>query len=109
MSLIFLVNDCNNWNYIEFINTPNADACNKKRTINIYSNKETSKTLYKNFTYLFIKKSKFYNYKKYFFDQTIICEISIISGSFNVTRLIGLISHRLNLIKSQFTINPFPI
>jgi len=34
----FFSNDCNSWNYIEFINTPNADACNKKRTINICSN-----------------------------------------------------------------------
>ncbi len=33
----FLSNDCNNWNYNPFINTPNADPYNKNRTINIYS------------------------------------------------------------------------
>ena len=32
-----------------------------KKKINIYTNKETAKTLYKSFTYLFVKKSKFYN------------------------------------------------
>jgi phosphoribosyl 1,2-cyclic phosphate phosphodiesterase len=32
-----------------------------KKKINIYSNKETAKTLYKSFTYLFKKKSKFYD------------------------------------------------
>ena len=31
-------NNCNNWNYNEFINTPNADPYNKKRVINISSN-----------------------------------------------------------------------
>ena len=31
-------NDCNNWNYNPFINTPNADPYNLKRTINISSN-----------------------------------------------------------------------
>jgi hypothetical protein len=34
----FFSNDCNNWNYNEFINTPNADPYNLKRTINISSN-----------------------------------------------------------------------
>jgi len=34
----FFSTDCNNWNYNEFINTPNADPYNKKRTININSN-----------------------------------------------------------------------
>ena len=34
----FLSNDCNNWNYSPFINTPNADPYNKKRVINISSN-----------------------------------------------------------------------
>jgi phosphoribosyl 1,2-cyclic phosphate phosphodiesterase len=32
-----------------------------KKKINIYSNKETAKTLYKSFTYLFKKKSKFHD------------------------------------------------
>jgi hypothetical protein len=32
-------NDFNNWNYNEFINTPNADPYNKKRKLNISSNK----------------------------------------------------------------------
>jgi len=32
-----------------------------KKKINIYSNKETAKTLHKSFTYLFKKKSKFYD------------------------------------------------
>lgn len=32
-----------------------------KKKINVYTNKSTAKTLYKSFTYLFIKKSKFYN------------------------------------------------
>jgi phosphoribosyl 1,2-cyclic phosphate phosphodiesterase len=32
-----------------------------KKKINIYSNKETAKTLYKSFTYLFKKKSRFYD------------------------------------------------
>jgi phosphoribosyl 1,2-cyclic phosphate phosphodiesterase len=32
-----------------------------KKKINVYTNKNTAKTLYKSFTYLFIKKSKFYN------------------------------------------------
>ena len=35
---VFFSNDCNNWNYNEFINTPNADPYNKKRVINISSN-----------------------------------------------------------------------
>ena len=34
----FFCNDCNNWNYNPFINTPNADPYNLKRTINISSN-----------------------------------------------------------------------
>ena len=34
----FFSNDCNNWNYNPFINTPNADPYNKKRVINISSN-----------------------------------------------------------------------
>jgi hypothetical protein len=34
----FFSNDCNNWNYNPFINTPNADPYNLKRTINISSN-----------------------------------------------------------------------
>ena len=34
----FLSNDCNNWNYNLFINTPNADPYNKNRTIDISSN-----------------------------------------------------------------------
>ena len=34
----FFSNDCNNWNYNPFINTPNADPFNKKRAINISSN-----------------------------------------------------------------------
>jgi hypothetical protein len=33
----FFSNDCNNWNYNPFINTPNADPYNLKRTINISS------------------------------------------------------------------------
>jgi phosphoribosyl 1,2-cyclic phosphate phosphodiesterase len=32
-----------------------------KKKINVYTNKNTAKTLYKSFTYLFIRKSKFYN------------------------------------------------
>jgi hypothetical protein len=34
----FFSNDCNNWNYNPFINPPNADPYNLKRTINISSN-----------------------------------------------------------------------
>ena len=34
----FFSNDCHNWNYNPFINTPNADPYNLKRTINISSN-----------------------------------------------------------------------
>ena len=34
----FFSNDCNNWNYNSFINTPNADPYNNKRIINISSN-----------------------------------------------------------------------
>jgi hypothetical protein len=34
----FFSNDCNNWNYNLFINTPNADPYNKNRTINNSSN-----------------------------------------------------------------------
>jgi hypothetical protein len=34
----FFSNDRNNWNYEEFINTPNADPYNKKRAINISCN-----------------------------------------------------------------------
>ena len=34
----FFSNDCNNWNYNPFINTPNADPYNLKRTTNISSN-----------------------------------------------------------------------
>jgi phosphoribosyl 1,2-cyclic phosphate phosphodiesterase len=32
-----------------------------KKKINVYTNRDTAKTLYKSFTYLFIRKSKFYN------------------------------------------------
>ena len=38
MNLTFFCNDYNNWNYNAFINTPNADPYNLKRTINISSN-----------------------------------------------------------------------
>jgi hypothetical protein len=34
----FFSNDCNNWNYNPFINTPNAGPYNLKRTINSSSN-----------------------------------------------------------------------
>ena len=34
----FFSNDSNNWNYNPFINPPNADPYNLKRTINISSN-----------------------------------------------------------------------
>jgi hypothetical protein len=34
----FFSNDCNNWNYNPFINTPHADPYNFKRSINISSN-----------------------------------------------------------------------
>ena len=34
----FSSNDFNNWNYNPFINTPNIDSYNNKRTINITSN-----------------------------------------------------------------------
>ena len=34
----FSSNDSTNWNYNEFINTPNADPYNKKRAVNISSN-----------------------------------------------------------------------
>ena len=34
----FFSNDCNNWNYNPFINTPNTDPYNLKWTINISSN-----------------------------------------------------------------------
>ena len=34
----FFSNDCHNWNYNPFLNTPNADPYNLKRTINISSN-----------------------------------------------------------------------
>ena len=34
----FFSNDCNNWNYNPYINTPNADPYNLKRTINITGN-----------------------------------------------------------------------
>jgi hypothetical protein len=34
----FFSTDFTNWNYNPFINTPNADPYNKKRTINISSN-----------------------------------------------------------------------
>ncbi len=34
----FFSTDRNNWNYNEFINTPNADSYKKKRVINISSN-----------------------------------------------------------------------
>ena len=36
--LDFFSNDCNNWNYNPYLNTPNADPYNKNRTINISSN-----------------------------------------------------------------------
>ena len=32
----FFSHDCNNWNYNEFIITPNADPYNKKRVIKIF-------------------------------------------------------------------------
>ena len=38
MNLTFFGNDRNNWNYNEFINSPNADPYNKKRVINISGN-----------------------------------------------------------------------
>ena len=38
MNLTFFSNDCNNWNYNPFINTPNTDPYNNKRVINISSN-----------------------------------------------------------------------
>jgi hypothetical protein len=38
LNLNFFSNDFKNWNYNEFINTPNADPYNKKRVINISSN-----------------------------------------------------------------------
>ena len=34
----FFSNDSNNWNYNPYINTPNADPYNLKRTINITGN-----------------------------------------------------------------------
>jgi hypothetical protein len=34
----FFSTDCNNWNYNEFIKTPNADPYNKKCVINISGN-----------------------------------------------------------------------
>ena len=34
----FFSNDCNNWNYNPYINTPNADPYNLNRTINIAGN-----------------------------------------------------------------------
>ncbi len=34
----FFSNDINNWNYNPYINTPNIDPYNNKRTINITSN-----------------------------------------------------------------------
>ena len=34
----FFSNDCNNWNYNPYINTPNIDPYNLKRTINIAGN-----------------------------------------------------------------------
>ena len=34
----FFSNDCNRWNYNPFINTPNADPYNLKRTTTISSN-----------------------------------------------------------------------
>ena len=34
----FFSNDCNKWNYNPYINTPNADPYNLKRTINITGN-----------------------------------------------------------------------
>jgi hypothetical protein len=35
-------NDRNNWNYNEFMNTPNADPYNKKRAINLSSNNSSN-------------------------------------------------------------------
>ncbi len=49
----FFSTDCNNWNYNEFINTPNADPTIKKCVINISSNNS-------------------YNVKKYNFVTTLI-------------------------------------
>ena len=37
----FFSNDCNNWNYNAFINTPNADPYNNKRVINTRLNKNS--------------------------------------------------------------------
>ena len=34
----FFSNDCNNWNYNPFINTPDADPYNSKRVLTISSN-----------------------------------------------------------------------
>jgi len=50
----FFSNDCNNWNYNPFINTPNADPYNKKRVINISSN--NSYNLMKYNTVLMLKE-----------------------------------------------------
>jgi hypothetical protein len=42
----FFSTDRNNWNYNEFINTPNADSYKKKRVINISSNNSYNLTKY---------------------------------------------------------------
>ena len=43
------------------INELRTFFCKNKKKIDVYANKNTAKTLYKSFNYLFIKKSKFYN------------------------------------------------
>jgi hypothetical protein len=50
----FFSNDFNNWNYNEFINTPNPDPYNLKRTINISSN--NSYNLMKHNTVIMLKE-----------------------------------------------------
>ncbi len=42
----FFSTNRNNWNYNEFINTPNADSYKKKRVINISSNNSYNLTKY---------------------------------------------------------------
>ena len=44
---VFFSNDCNNWNYNSFMNTPNADPYNNKRVINISSNNSYNLMKYK--------------------------------------------------------------
>ena len=43
------------------INELRTFFCKNKKKIDVYANRNTAKTLYKSFNYLFIKKSKFYN------------------------------------------------